>query len=961
MEQSRRSVTGADVVSKAELKEYKAFTDLFLHTYISAYYLDLKNFSQRVYLRSSELADKYSRYENYLESITKYINEDVHPDDRDVMLSLVQPDYIRDQLTKTNDFMHVFRDISGGVEKYYRMHVIRGQDEDHCALGFTNVDAEIRAEQQNTAIIRTLSDEYLLVFTVNLPSETSRIFKVGPDFAALFSQLGIGLTREEKFTKRFRAVAKVALSADDYAPIVKLASIPVIRKTLKSEQQLVINFRTPIFTGKNEHYILRIVALDSEINDVVFGVKSVESEYKSIEREEQASQIIENLTMDYQLVLTANLKTGEASTVLMTGSVAKAIRSLDKDRADSRTLPSRLAFMAANVVHPDDCESFIESLSLKNLSKELHTKKVYIHNFRTVRKDGSIHFFQAKVVKSNNMIDQVTIGIKNTDSEVQAENLATEAREIQISLLDGLGREYHSIWLINGKTGATRPIRIRPQDAPEINSHTGKEYYYPVVMKGFISKYVMIEDRDKMNKLTSPENLQQMIPDEGIYSISFRGRNEDGSPDYQQVSFAKALNSQGQRSYVMAFRDQNVEMKEEIRKQELLKDALLKVESANKAKSSFLFNMSHDIRTPMNAIKGFTELALRNINDKALVVDSLKKASVSSDHLLELINNVLDLARIESGKSELAPEPTNIHAEGENVENIISNLLHEKGINYKHTHSPSIKNPWIYADRLRIRQILLNILNNASKFTAPGGLVTHSVEEIESKDPEYTVFKFTITDTGIGMSEEFASHIFDEFSREKTATESGIQGTGLGMSIVKRLIDMMHGTIEVKSSPGKGTTVVFYIPFKIYKGPESISHSVKNLAPREYDFTGKRVLLAEDNEINREIACAILKEKGMIVDEAKNGRLAVEFVKANSENYYDYILMDIQMPIMNGYDATVEIRKLPFRKHIPIIALSANAFEEDVQKSLASGMDAHIAKPIDIDELYEVLDKFSNK
>ena len=373
---------------------------------------------------------------------------------------------------------------------------------------------------------------------------------------------------------------------------------------------------------------------------------------------------------------------------------------------------------------------------------------------------------------------------------------------------------------------------------------------------------------------------------------------------------------------------------------------------ANLAKREFLFNMSHDIRTPMNAIIGFTALAQTHIDDRDQVEDYLKKISVSSQHLLSLINDVLDMSRIENGKVTLETKPVHLPELVEDIGDAIQVGADKKHISFT-VDTAGMKNEDVIADPLRLEQILINVLANAVKFTPDGGQISLRIVQKDTASADYADFEFHIKDNGIGMSEEFQKHIFEQFARERTSTVSKIQGTGLGLAITKSLVDMMGGRITVESEPGRGSEFTISLRFPVGEAKAGQMIPVSKAS----DFTGKKLLVVEDNELNLEIASTLLEEAGFEVDTAGNGKIAVEKVEAASAGRYDLILMDVQMPEMDGYEATRRIRALPDKKKaaIPIVAMTANAFEEDQKNALNAGMNGHIAKPLDIQKLFQVL------
>ena len=373
---------------------------------------------------------------------------------------------------------------------------------------------------------------------------------------------------------------------------------------------------------------------------------------------------------------------------------------------------------------------------------------------------------------------------------------------------------------------------------------------------------------------------------------------------------------------------------------------------ANLATREFLFNMSHDIRTPMNAIIGFTALAQTHIDDRGQVEDYLKKISVSSQHLLSLINDVLDMSRIESGKVALEAKPVHLPELVHELRDIVQAVVSKKDLSLT-LDTVGVENEDVIADPLRLEQILINVLANAVKFTPDGGQISLWIVQKDTAPAGYADFEFHIKDNGIGMSEEFQKHIFEQFARERTSTVSKIQGTGLGMAITKSLVDMMDGRITVESEPGRGSEFTISLRFPVGEAKAGQMIPISKAS----DFTGKKLLVVEDNELNLEIASTLLEEAGFEVDTAGNGKIAVEKVEAASAGRYDLILMDVQMPEMDGYEATRRIRALPDKKKaaIPIVAMTANAFEEDQKNALNAGMNGHIAKPLDIQKLFQVL------
>ena len=392
--------------------------------------------------------------------------------------------------------------------------------------------------------------------------------------------------------------------------------------------------------------------------------------------------------------------------------------------------------------------------------------------------------------------------------------------------------------------------------------------------------------------------------------------------------------------------------------QEKLQAALKEAECANRSKTTFLNHMSHDIRTPMNAIIGFTSLAEIHLDDRTLVQDYLGKIMVSSRHLLSLINDVLDMSRIESGKVVIEAKPVCLSETLAEIHSIIQPGAEEKEQNFS-VDVRNLSNDHVMADKLRLNQVLINILSNAIKFTGTGGKISLCMTQKSAGSEGYADYEFRIKDNGIGMSRKFQEHIFEAFTREESEVVGQIQGTGLGMAITKNIVDMMGGTITVDSEEGKGTEFIINLRFAVCTETAISENTAEGTENKENtgSFYGKKVLLVEDNELNREIAECILEENGFIVDTAEDGQEAVTKMQNAEAGQYDLILMDIQMPKLNGYEATRHIRALqePDKANIPIIAMTANAFEEDRQAAFDAGMNGHIAKPVEMENLVKTL------
>lgn len=516
----------------------------------------------------------------------------------------------------------------------------------------------------------------------------------------------------------------------------------------------------------------------------------------------------------------------------------------------------------------------------------------------------------------------------------------------------GLASDYQVIYLVNLNTNDYEVFGESGEYRDKISTHFDRTQNFFADLLSNIERVIAPEDSEEVKLQLSKEYITQELSDKRTYSFNYR-LIVNGEYRYYLCKIIRLTKDSENDRIIIGIFDDDARMRKETEQRKILEDALSAAESASRAKTAFLFNMSHDIRTPMNSIIGFTNLARRHLDDEKYLSECLDKVSMSGEHLLSLINDVLDMSRIESGKLMISAKPESVSERNEQIVSIVKELALTKSINFV-SELINIEKEWILCDALHVKQIVLNILSNAIKYTNPGGRVSYTVEQVSLND-ECVTMKFTVEDTGIGMSKEFIGKIYDEFERENNDT-GGVQGTGLGMSIVKRLVDMMDGKIDIESSLGVGTKVSVTLDFPV---AEPVVTEQEEAAIVELP-AGRRVLLVDDNILNREIATEVLDDLGVACEEAGDGAEAVEKVMEHEPGYYDLVLMDVQMPKMDGYEATKNIRGLgnAQKANIPIIAMTANAFDEDKQDAYNAGMNAHLSKPIDISSLSQTLKKY---
>ena len=457
---------------------------------------------------------------------------------------------------------------------------------------------------------------------------------------------------------------------------------------------------------------------------------------------------------------------------------------------------------------------------------------------------------------------------------------------------------------------------------------------------GKILKKLYYPDPDTVSRLTRLREVNDMVDYE---CIIHKGTEQECHIMAKTKIF---MTPAGERAVVTTFID--------ISKMILLQKALQQAEEGSRAKSAFLFNMSHDLRTPMNAIIGYGSLMERHWCEEEITWNYLCKQKKASRCLLSLINNVLEMARIESGKEVLRETEWSVQEFNDNVDVIMEGVIHEKQLQFERKFR--VQHEQILCDPLKVREIFMNLLSNAIKYTPAGGKISMDIEEIDCEQEGYATFRTLIKDTGIGISKEYLPHLFERFSREQNSAESGITGTGLGLSIVKSLVNLMDGSISVESTLHEGTTFTVTLTHRIAEHAGTKKADTQKEALDAAVLAGIRILLAEDNALNAEIAETILQDAGIIVEHAINGAQALAMVEKAPMGYYDLILMDIQMPCMDGYESTRRIRKLPDeRSQTPIVAMTANAFEEDRKAAFAVGMNGYVVKPIELPVLMETM------
>ena len=590
----------------------------------------------------------------------------------------------------------------------------------------------------------------------------------------------------------------------------------------------------------------------------------------------------------------------------------------------------------------------------------------YSTKYRVPCKDGSLKWVmdsgrKTKTPEGNTIINSIYLDITKDEEARQSElNHERRTKQQYYDLLSSINSNYYFIYLVNLEDGSGIPLRLPETECAVFTSYSTNGLYD---IEPLVRSHFHPDDSAKILEHFSLSGLRRQKKDRHIdFALECRSRLFDS--EYRWTAFNSTLlaQSDGYHQIILTLRDIHEDKLKELREQQALQEAFDAAKAANMAKNEFLSRMSHDIRTPMNAIMGMTAIAGKYLDDKDRIQDCLAKITTASNHLLNLINEVLDMAKIESGKLNLLEEDFSISAMLQELLDLINPQLLVKKHHFTLTKAPELRDN-VLGDKLRLKQLLLNILANAIKYTPPYGSISLEVRETHSRLHDTIGYEFIITDNGIGMDSEFAAKIFEPFARASDSRTSEIEGTGLGMTIALNIARMMNGTIDVQSTLGKGSAfkaTVYLRPHQQIRSSTASAPAAGIDSLQEISCRGKQVLLVEDNELNLEIAVELLKYAGLNITTAKNGLEGLDKFKAAPPGTYALILMDIQMPVMNGLEAAKAIRALPVKdaQTVPIVAMTANAFPEDIAATLQAGMNEHLSKPIDLEQFHSILQKW---
>ena len=679
------------------------------------------------------------------------------------------------------------------------------------------------------------------------------------------------------------------------------------------------------------HYVSESV--EKEGNSILHGHISDMTEFI---REKEQNNILSALTMDYTSLVLCDLKQDTVEVIKQDASCAEM---------NWHSYSESLNYFYDNVLMKDSCPNYMDLLSNESLMRTLKEQGSLEWHFQIVPDENGISNLGARAVFLYEDLNhfKIIMGFRPIDEIVKREKVL----ELQREIIEGLGKEYFSVLLLELDSGQIFSYREVGENGKRIADFCRKYgNQWCELLPAYADEIVTDESRENFLDQLS---LDALCSKQDDFSMTYEFKTGDRII-YHQTRIAYVYKKDRSRVAVIGTRNIDDLIKKERMQEAKLKEAYIVAEEANKAKTDFLNNMSHDIRTPMNVILGYNELMKQYLTDPILV-DYQNKIEQSGKLLLSIINNVLDMARIESGKMVVEERAEAIGLVVEEIESVFESSAQEKNIVF--TTSVDVDHTNVLCDDFKIREILMNLVGNAFKYTPEGGHIAIDVKELDCARSGYVRIQTQVKDTGIGMSEDYLPTLFDSFSREYNTTIGKVSGTGLGMAIVKNLVDMMDGEICVKSKLGEGTCFTLTFEHRIADADSIEWNQELDVLDEKSILEGKRVLLAEDNDLNAEIAMAILEQSGLILDRVEDGLACVNRLSEVDADLYDLILMDIQMPNMNGYEATRRIRQFENVKKasIPILAMTANAFEEDKKMAMEAGMNGHISKPIDVNVL----------
>ena len=855
------------------------------------------------------------------------------------------------------------------TKRFIHLHIMPAGTPGYCLASIKNFDKTLCAEtepgtpmeqafrhlERENAILQSLCLDYTVICFADLKTDTIEIVKQG-----MFSHgmdIDEALPAKEKLSYRSRMVyirdhLLVKESCGDFYG--ELGPEGLMRH-LALKETFTYRARTKGNREGNEYFELKAIRVhqDETSFKVVIGIRPIDDLIReegrhqrrleeALASERRSNEVISAISKIYWVIYLIDL---EKDTCERIASVGEGYQVSGKVCAASQAFEDILQYIVSEE-YWDHMRDFVDTRTLvTRLSQEDTITTTYRARTGEWRQARFIVKTRGEKGRAKDLLYMVNPIDRAKQKEMQNQ-----------AVMNALGQDFSVIFLTDLRQDTIELIRGME------DTHIGRKledvhYRYSEWIRYACEHLVHEADREEMAVLLSPSRLEEELLRHKMYSVRCHVRPNPAGNEYFEVRAVLSQQDEDHFEVIIGHRALDQIIHEERKKQQQLEEALRQVELANKAKSTFLFNMSHDIRTPMNAIIGYADLASRHSDDPAKLKNYMENIQVCGQNLLMLLNNVLDLARIENDKTEIEYSVSDIEKDFRNCIAIFQNQADSKGQTLMVT--TQLLYPYVYADIPHLTEVCTNLVSNAVKYTGACGTICCDITQKPGEKEGWCNTVITVADNGIGMSQEFQKHIFEPFERERTSTVSKVEGSGIGMGIVKKLVGLMSGTVEVESKIGVGSTFTVTIPSRIASQEET--QAKRETTPSdEKSLCGVKILLTEDNDLNAEIATELLREEGCAVDRAKDGVECVDMLEKAANGTYRLILMDIQMPVMNGYDAAKKIRQMddPQKADIPIIAMTANAFSEDKQAALDAGMNDHVAKPINMNILVPTIQKY---
>ena len=793
------------------------------------------------------------------------------------------------------------------------------------------------------SVAQALAADYFCIYYVNTDNDKFIEYSASKEY----KELGLPSTGDDFISfsrKRFEEI----IYPEDQERFLDGFIKEKVMSELDAHGIYTITFRL-MFKNVPTYVHLKVTRMiEKEGHHVVIGISSVDEQMKALEAFETAhhasitySRIAQALAEDYFAIYYVDMSTGHF--VEYSSDVTYQELGIEKSGDDFFRMSRE---NIRRVMFKEDQGAFLAVFTKENIQNVLDEHQTFTLSYRLFM--GGIPTWVS--MKATRMRDEdgnhIIIGVNNIDAQMQQQAEYNQAKEDSITfgrVATALAGDYFSIYVVDLDTDHFVEYSAT-EEFDRLGIEKAGEDFFNLSRRN-MSRLIFEDDRERFMGTFYREKVMSILERDKIFTMKYRLVFGD-TPVWVSMKATLLEDSDG-RHLIIGTNNIEAQMEREEEYQKRVREARTSV------RNDFLANMSHDIRTPMNAIVGYTNIAKTNKHQPEMVADALDKIGSSSHYLLSLINDILDISKIESGKMQISYGPCDLAALFRRIEDITALQAKKKFLVITYRHD-SVRHYKVNADELRLEQIIINIISNAIKYTPSGKTVDLIAEEIPLSGGKNR-YRFIVRDTGIGIKEDYLPHIFESFTREERTTVNRIQGTGLGLAITAKIVEMMDGTISVKSKLGEGSEFTVELELEALETEEQASADNNETA----DLTGHRILLVEDNEINAEIARMILEQYGAEVQQAENGEIGLEAVQKMGTDYYDAVLMDIQMPVMNGYEATKAIRGLGGAyTSLPIIAMSANAYEEDVRDCLAAGMNGHIAKPFNPAELLLILHKF---